>query len=61
MKTTFTIDGNRICDIPSFYEEINRVFMAGEDWQLSANLDALNDMLHGGFGAIKGGEPIVLI
>ncbi|MET3924114.1 barstar family protein [Devosia sp. 2618] len=60
-KKTLTIDGSHITDIASFYEEINRVFMSEEDWALGQSLDALNDMLFGGFGAIKGGEPIALI
>jgi len=39
------IDGANIRDIASFYDEINRVFMVGEDWQLGASLDGLDDML----------------
>lgn len=35
--------------------------MAEEDWKLGPNLDALNDMLYGGYGAIKGGQPVTLI
>lgn len=58
---TITIDGANIHDIPSFYAEINRVFMAGEDWMLGQSLDAFNDMLHGGFGAIDHGEPVRLV
>ncbi|MGK6352805.1 barstar family protein [Parapedobacter sp. DT-150] len=54
------LDGNRIHDIPSFYDEVNRVFMQGVDFTLSPNLDAFNDLLHGGFGAIRGKEPITL-
>lgn len=55
-----TIDGNRFNDILGFYAEINRVFMAGEDWQLGASLDALDDLLYGGYGAMKHAERIVL-
>lgn len=58
---TVLIDGRNIHDIPSFYEEINRVFMAGEDWKLGQSLDALDDMLYGGYGAIQGSEPVILI
>ncbi len=61
MTKTFTIDGGKIHDIPSFYEEINRLFMPHENWKLGASLDALNDMLYGGFGEIKGNEKIILI
>jgi RNAse (barnase) inhibitor barstar len=61
MAKTIVIDGNTIRDIPSFYTEINRVLMTGVDWQLGQSLDALNDVLHGGYGAIEGGEPVTLI
>ncbi len=56
-----TISGENIRDIPSFYAEINRVFMAGETWALGASLDALDDMLYGSYGAIDGGEPVTLV
>jgi RNAse (barnase) inhibitor barstar len=55
---TLTIAGHDIVDIPSFYAEMNRVFMAGEDWRLAQSLDALNDMFYGGYGAISGREPV---
>ena len=61
MTKTLTMDGDAIGDIASFYAEINRVFMAGVDWQLGPSLDALNDMFHGGYGAITAGEPVVLV
>jgi RNAse (barnase) inhibitor barstar len=53
--------GSAINDIPSFYAEINRVFMAGEDWQLGHSLDALDDMLYGGYGVLAGRENTTLI
>jgi len=52
MKHVFIIDGHHIQDIASFYAEINRVFMEGEDWKISNSLDAFNDLLHGGFGKL---------
>lgn len=58
--TTFTIHGETIVDIPSFYDEINRVFMQGVDWQLGNSLDAFNDLLYGGVGAIGHKEPVQL-
>ncbi|MEH3121593.1 MAG: ribonuclease inhibitor [Sphingomonas phyllosphaerae] len=58
---TLTIRGRSIRDIPSFYAEINRVFMAGEDWKLGESLDAFNDLLFGGYGAIAGPEPVELV
>ena len=60
-RKTLTITGEKIHDIPSFYDEINRVFMKDEDWELGPSLDALNDMLYGAYGAIQGDEPVVLI
>lgn len=56
-----TIEGSTITDISSFYAEINRVFMAGESWKLAPSLDALNDMLYGSYGAIEGGQPVVVL
>ena len=61
MVKTIIIDGSKIHDIPSFYEEINRIFMAGEDWKIGQNLDALNDMFYGGYGKISGNEKIYLV
>jgi RNAse (barnase) inhibitor barstar len=58
---TLTIDGRNIHDITSFYDEINRVFMAGESWTLGASLDALDDLFHGGYGAARGCDAITLI
>jgi RNAse (barnase) inhibitor barstar len=55
------LEGKNICDIPSFYKEINRVFMQNEDWKLGESLDAFNDLLFGGFGIIKGLPNIQLI
>ena len=61
MTRTYTLDGARIHDIPSFYDEINRVFMAGVDWTLGPSLDALDDLLYGGYGALDGDAPAVLV
>ncbi len=61
MTKTLTIRGENIADIPTFYAEINRVFMAGEDWQLANSLDALDDLLYGGYGAITGREPVRIV
>ncbi len=55
------IEGNNIVDIPSFYREINRVFMHGENWEIGQSLDAFNDMLYGGFGIIQGSDTIRFI
>src|SRR5690606_709325 len=52
MINKFIINGAAITDIPSLYVEVNRVFMKNVDWQLGQSLDAFNDLLYGGFGAI---------
>lgn len=57
----FTIDGRNIGDIPSFYDELNRVFMPDEDWQLGQSLDALDDMLYGGYGALRGRGEVTIV
>jgi RNAse (barnase) inhibitor barstar len=61
MSRTLILDGTRIHDIASFYDEINRLFMADVDWQLGHSLDALDDMLYGGFGALDGDAPVTLV
>lgn len=60
MSKSITINGHLIHDIPSFYEEINRIFMADEDWKIGNSLDAFDDTLYGGFGLIKGNESVEL-
>ncbi|RYE19280.1 MAG: hypothetical protein EOP45_12880 [Sphingobacteriaceae bacterium] len=60
MQKRLVIEGDRIFDIPSFYAEINRVLMLDEDWQIGHSLDALNDLLYGGFGEIKQNESDLL-
>ena len=52
------IEGKNINNIETFYEEVNRVFMSDEHWKIAQSLDALNDMLYGSFGEIKGKEKI---
>ncbi|MCE7070724.1 ribonuclease inhibitor [Dyadobacter sp. CY327] len=56
-----TIQGSSIQGIASFYTEINRLFMADEEWQIAESLDALDDLLYGGFGAAKGATALELI
>ena len=55
------IDGASIRDIASLYDEINRVFMVGEDWRLGASLDGLDDMLYGGYGVLRGKSPAIVV
>jgi RNAse (barnase) inhibitor barstar len=60
MNPVLTLDGARVHDIASFFDEVNRVFMAGEDWTLAPSLDALDDLLYGGYGALDGAAPVTL-
>jgi len=55
------LEGSAIHDIASFYAEINRVFMSSESWQLGHSLDALDDMLYGGYGALAGHHSATVI
>jgi len=59
-KQKIVINGNHFSDIEGFYDEAYRVLTSGLDWQPAHNLDALNDILYGGFGTFSLGEPIVL-
>ncbi|PQA56903.1 barstar family protein [Siphonobacter curvatus] len=61
MKKQIILNGHSIKDLPSFYEEINRVFMADEDWEIGPSLDALDDLLYGGFGVLKNQGEIQLV
>jgi len=61
MVKQLEIEGNAINDIASFYEEINRVFMAGESWRIGQSLDAFNDLLYGGYGALQGAQLVELL
>lgn len=58
---TLRLDGAAVHDIPTFYDEVNRVFMEGVDWRLGDSLDGLSDLLFGGYGAIEGDEPVRLV
>lgn len=61
MVKQIQIEGNAINDIASFYAEINRVFMAAESWMIGQSLDAFNDLLYGGYGALQGAQGAELI
>ena len=55
------IEGSRVRDIPTLYAELDRVFMPDEDWRLGQSLDALDDLLYGGFGVLDGAAPAVVV
>jgi RNAse (barnase) inhibitor barstar len=53
LKTIYEIDGLDFGTLREFYEVIGRVLIPGADW--GHNLDALNDILRGGFGTPEDG------
>jgi RNAse (barnase) inhibitor barstar len=61
MKKQIIITGKNIVDITSFYQEVNRVFMYGENWKIGESLDALNDLLYGGFGITNSDGSLEII
>ncbi|WP_343563350.1 hypothetical protein [Sphingobacterium sp.] len=54
------IEGGHIADIRSFYTEINRVYMADENWKIGS-LDGFDDLLHGGFGKLQHAKKHTII
>lgn len=53
LKKSYEIDGARFSTLDEFYDEIERVLIPGKEW--GRNLNALNDILRGGFGTPEGG------
>jgi len=60
-KKSITINADNFSDLPAFYEEIDKLFMKGIDWKLGHSLDALNDILYGGFGVYDPGELVLVL
>jgi RNAse (barnase) inhibitor barstar len=52
----YILDGAVITSLDAFYEWVSRVLIPGANW--GRNLDALNDILRGGFGTPEGGFVI---
>lgn len=53
MKAVYEIDGRDFETVEEFYDVVSRVLIPGVYW--GHNLDALNDILRGGFGTPEGG------
>lgn len=60
-KLVLTIDGSNFSDMEGFYNEMDRVLTKDIDWQTGRNLNALNDLLRGGFGVHDYEEGFTLI
>ena len=59
-RFTYRLDGSSFSDAAGFYAEISGLMTDGST-ETGDNLDALNDILRGGFGKHGYGEPIELI
>lgn len=55
---TIVIDGNNFCDEEGFYDEIDRLLTRDLDFKTGHNLNALVDILRGGFGVHEYGDPL---
>lgn len=53
----FILNGNNFSNIEGFYNEIDKLLTKDLEWETGHNLDALNDLLRGGFGVFAD-EPI---
>ncbi|MEO6684919.1 MAG: ribonuclease inhibitor [Dyadobacter sp.] len=60
-KKIIIIYADNFSDLASFYEEMNKLFMKDADWKLGQSLDALNDILYGGFGVYNPGEQVIVL
>lgn len=60
MSKSAIIDGNTFSDLSGFYDEVERKLTHGMGWRMGRNLDALNDVLRGGFGFHDYGEELTL-
>ena len=52
------LDGNNFSDKEGFYNEIDKILTKNIKFKTGHNLDALNDLLKGGFGVHKYGDDI---
>ena len=56
MASEYVLDGAAITSLEGFYEQVSSAIIPGVGW--GRNLDAFNDILHGGFGTPDGGFTI---
>ena len=56
-KKVYEIDGRKVEDLPGFFREFGRQVIPGFRW--GENLDALDDVLAGGFGTPDDGFVLV--
>ena len=56
----FILDGNNFSDLEGFYTEIDKLMTKDMEEETGHNLDALNDILRGGFGVHEFEEEIIV-
>ncbi len=56
-RRVYVIDGANFSTLEGFAGEVSRVLIPGHRWR--GNLDAFNDILHGGFGTPEEGFVLV--
>ena len=61
MRQVFVIDGDKFDDLAGFYDEFERIFTKDMTWRIGRGLDAVNDVLRGGFGRHEMYEPIDIV
>ena len=60
MKPEYILNGNKIFNEKSFYNEVEKQLTLGLTWKIGRNLNAFNDVLRGGFGQFDCDEKIIL-
>ena len=60
MKTV-TLNGAAFSDLRGFYREMAHLLAPGNEDEIGHNLDALCDLLRGGFGFHKYGEELTIV
>lgn len=62
IQSTYTVlNGNNFSNLDQFFGEVQRSLTRRLDWHIGENLNALNDVLRGGFGLHEYEEPLWLI
>ena len=60
-RRRFILNGESFSDLDGFYSAIGRLLAPEAGFSVGHNLDALADILYGGFGGHKPGEPIEIV
>jgi RNAse (barnase) inhibitor barstar len=57
----FVLDGNKFGTLDGFCDEAQTILTKDLSWKIGTNLDALNDLFWGGFGAFEHEELIDIV